>query len=76
MLGLVFLLSTVVARILEDTDVFMSQEDLTLSIGRPRLGIWVSISEFVTGFDIYVSTLGDGTEEGIRDGTEREDGMP
>jgi len=54
----------------------VSQEDLTLSVGGPCLGIWISISQFVTGFDIDVSTLGDGPEEGVRGVVEREDGVP
>jgi len=54
----------------------VSQEDLTLSIWAPRFGIWVSIAELVTGFDVDVSTLGDGTEEGVRGGVEREDSVP
>jgi len=66
----------VVARIPKDTDVFMSQEDLTLSVGRPCLSIWVSISEFIAGFDVDVSTLGDGPEEGVRGVAEREDSVP
>jgi hypothetical protein len=52
------------------------EEDLALGIGGPRLGIWVSLSEFKTGFNIDVSTLRDSTEEGIRAGVEREDGVP
>jgi len=43
----------------------MSQEDLALSVGGPCLGIWIGISEFISGFDIYMGTLGDGTEEGV-----------
>ena len=54
----------------------MSQEDLTLSVGGSCLGIRISISEFVAGFDINVSTLGDGPEEGVRAGVEREDSVP
>jgi len=75
-LGSVFLLSTVFSGILEDTDVFVSQENLALGIGGPRLSIWVSVSELVTSLDVDLSTLGDGTEEGIRNGAEREDGVP
>ena len=54
----------------------MSQEDLALSIGSPRLGIWIGISEFISGFDIDLGTLGNGTEEGVRGGTETEYGVP
>jgi len=54
----------------------VSQEDLTLSVGGPCLGIWISIPEFVTGFDIDVSTLGDGPEEGVQGRVEREDSVP
>jgi len=43
----------------------MPQEDLTLGVGGPRLGIWIGISEFISSFDIDVGTLGDGTEEGV-----------
>jgi len=66
----------VVARVLENTDVFVSQEYLTLSIGAPGLSIWISVSEFVTSFDIDLSTLGNSTEECIRGGAETEDGVP
>lgn len=48
--------------ILENADVFVSQEDLTLSIWAPSLGIWVSFSEFIASFDIDVSTLGDSAQ--------------
>ena len=54
----------------------MSQEDLALRIWAPSLGILVSFSEFIAGFNIYMSTLGDGAKECIRGSTEREDGVP
>lgn len=54
----------------------MSQEDLTLSTGAPRFGMWISVSEFVSSFDIDLSPLGDGTKVGVRAGAEREDGVP
>jgi hypothetical protein len=54
----------------------VSQEDLTLSVGGPCLGIWISISEFIAGFDVDMSTLGDGPEECVRGGIEREDSVP
>lgn len=62
--------------ILENTDVFVSQEDLALSLWTSGLCIWVGISELVTGFDIDVSPLGDGTEVCIPAGTEREYCVP
>jgi len=43
----------------------VSQEDLALGVGGPRLGIWIGVPEFVSGFDIDLSPLGDGTEEGV-----------
>jgi len=72
----VILLSSVVVGILENADVFMPQEYLALSIGTPRLGVWISVSEFVPSLDIDVSTFRDGTEECIRGGAEREDSVP
>jgi len=66
----------VVGGILENTNAFVFQEDLTLRTGTSSLGIWVSLSKFITSFDIDVSTLGDGTEERVRGLVEREDGMP
>jgi len=71
-----FFLSAVVGRILENPDIFVSQEDLALSVGGPCLGIWISIPEFVAGFDIDLSTLGDGPEEGVQGRVEREDSVP
>ena len=47
-----------------------------MSIGGPCLSIWVSISEFITSFDIDVSTLGDGTKEGVQRGAKGKDGVP
>jgi len=73
---MVFLLSSVIGRVLENADIFMSQEDLTLCTGGPRFGIWIGISELVSGFDVNMCTLGDGTEVGVRGGAETEDGMP
>jgi len=66
----------VIARVPKNTDVFVSQEDLTLSTGGPSLGTWIGVSEFVAGFDIDMSTLRDGTEESIREGTKGVDGVP
>jgi len=74
-LRLVFLLS-VVGGVLENANVFVSQEDLTLSMWAPRFGIRISVSKFVASFNIDLSPLGDGTEEGVRGGAKREDGMP
>ena len=54
----------------------MSQEDLTLGIGGPRLGIRIGFSEFISGFDIDLSALGDGTEESVRGGAETKDVVP
>jgi hypothetical protein len=54
----------------------MSQEYLTLSVGGPRLGIWIGVPEFIGGFDIDLSTLGDGAEVGIRGGAKTEDRVP
>lgn len=63
-------------RILENADVFMSQEDLALSIWTPRLRIWVSVSDLVTSFDVNLSTLWNGAKECIPAGAEREDSVP
>lgn len=52
------------------------QEDLALGIWAPRLGTWVSFSKFVAGFDINLSTLGNGTEVCIPGIVETEDGVP
>jgi len=76
LLFMVFFLSSVIGGVLENTDVFVSQEDLTLCTGGPRFGIWIGISEFVSGFDIDMCTLWNGAEEGVRGGAETEDGMP
>jgi len=72
----VFLFRAWFDRILENTNVFVSQKYLTLSTGRPSLGFWIGISQFVAGFDINVRTFRDGTKESIREGIEREDSVP
>jgi len=64
-LGLVLLLSLVFGGVPENAEIFVSQEDLALRIWAPSLGIWVSFSEFITSFDIYMSTLGNGAKECI-----------
>jgi len=72
----VFLFRGLFDRIFENTNVFVSQKYLTLSARRPSLGFWISISQFVTGFDINVGTFRDGAKEGVCEGVETEDSVP
>jgi len=61
---------------LQDADVFVSQEDLTLGIWATGVSTWISFSEFVAGFNIDMSTLGNSTEVCIPGVVEREDSVP
>jgi len=61
-LRLTFLLPSVVDRILQNADIFVSQENLTLGVWASKLSTRISFSEFVAGFDIDMSTLRNSTE--------------
>jgi len=66
----------VVGRILQNADVFVSQEDLALGIWAPRLSTRIGLPEFVASFDVDVSTLRNSAEVCIPGIIEREDGVP